>query len=114
MLKDSPLLLLDEATSALDPISEHQVQTALDKLMKGRTTLVIAHRLTTIIEAQKIYVMKAGRIIESGKHTELLKKGGEYTRLYERQFMAQTGQDSAVKTSSQAPAPTLASSPTQS
>jgi len=86
MLKDAPILLLDEATSALDNESERQVQTALRRLMQGRTTLVIAHRLTTIVGADLICVMDHGRIVESGKHAQLLARGGLYARLYETQF----------------------------
>lgn len=86
MLKNAPILLLDEATSALDPVSEHQVQLALDRLMKGRTTLVIAHRLSTIVNADIIYVVSKGEIVESGTHKELLEKNGEYTELFNKQF----------------------------
>ena len=86
MLKDAPILLLDEATSALDNESERQVQAALRRLMQGRTTLVIAHRLTTIVGADLICVMDRGRIVESGKHAQLLARGGLYARLYETQF----------------------------
>jgi ATP-binding cassette, subfamily B, bacterial MsbA len=86
MLKDAPILLLDEATSALDNESERQVQTALKRLMQGRTTLVIAHRLSTIVGADLICVMDRGRIVESGKHAQLLARGGLYARLYETQF----------------------------
>jgi subfamily B ATP-binding cassette protein MsbA len=86
MLKDAPILLLDEATSALDNESERQVQAALRRLMQGRTTLVIAHRLSTITRADLICVMDRGRIIESGKHAQLLARGGRYARLYETQF----------------------------
>ena len=86
MLKDAPILLLDEATSALDNESERQVQTALRRLMQGRTTLVIAHRLSTIVGADLICVMDRGRIVESGKHAQLLARGGLYARLYETQF----------------------------
>jgi ATP-binding cassette, subfamily B, bacterial MsbA len=86
MLKDAPILLLDEATSALDNESERQVQAALRRLMEGRTTLVIAHRLSTIVGADLICVMDRGRIVESGKHTQLLARGGLYARLYETQF----------------------------
>jgi subfamily B ATP-binding cassette protein MsbA len=86
MLKDAPILLLDEATSALDNESERQVQAALRRLMQGRTTLVIAHRLSTIVGADLICVMDRGRIIESGKHAQLLARGGLYARLYETQF----------------------------
>lgn len=88
ILRDSPILLLDEATSALDPISEQQIQSALAKFTKNRTTLVIAHRLSTVINADVIHVVSAGRIIESGKHAELLKYDGEYKKLYARQLEA--------------------------
>jgi subfamily B ATP-binding cassette protein MsbA len=86
MLKDAPILLLDEATSALDNESERQVQAALRRLMQGRTTLVIAHRLSTIVGADLICVLDRGRIVESGKHAQLLARGGLYARLYETQF----------------------------
>src|SRR6202035_4391635 len=86
MLKDAPILLLDEATSALDNESERQVQAALRRLMRGRTTLVIAHRLSTITGSDQICVMDRGRIVESGKHAQLLARGGLYARLYETQF----------------------------
>jgi len=82
-LKDAPVLILDEATSALDNHSENQIQQALDKIMRGRTTLVIAHRLSTIEKADKILVMRRGKIIEQGKHTELIaSKDGYYHKLY--------------------------------
>src|SRR5689334_17999111 len=86
MLKDAPILLLDEATSALDSESERQVQAALRSLMRGRTTVVIAHRLSTIIGADLICVMDRGRIIETGRHAQLLARNGLYARLYETQF----------------------------
>ncbi|MGC2412214.1 MAG: ABC transporter transmembrane domain-containing protein [Stellaceae bacterium] len=89
MLKDAPILLLDEATSALDSESERQVQAALRLLMRGRTTLVIAHRLSTIIGADLICVLDRGRIVETGRHAQLLAKGGLYARLYETQFAAE-------------------------
>ncbi len=89
MLKDAPILLLDEATSALDSESERQVQAALRSLMHGRTTVVIAHRLSTIIGADLICVMDRGRIVETGKHGQLLARGGLYARLYETQFAAE-------------------------
>ncbi|MFA6021852.1 MAG: ABC transporter transmembrane domain-containing protein [Rhodospirillales bacterium] len=82
MLRNAPILLLDEATSALDTESERAVQTALDKLMRGRTTLVIAHRLSTITHADLIYVIDQGLVAESGSHAELLAKGGLYARLH--------------------------------
>jgi subfamily B ATP-binding cassette protein MsbA len=89
MLKNAPMLLLDEATSALDTESERHVQAALRQLMRGRTTLVIAHRLSTVIDADLIYVVDHGRIIEHGTHAELLHRGGAYARLYTLQFAGQ-------------------------
>lgn len=86
ILKDAPVLLLDEATSSLDAESETLVQHALEQLMEGRTTLVIAHRLATILKADRILVMEAGRIVESGTHASLQKQGGLYARLAELQF----------------------------
>jgi ATP-binding cassette, subfamily B, bacterial MsbA len=91
MLKDAPILLLDEATSALDTESERHVQAALARLKKGRTTLVIAHRLSTVTDADRICVMEAGRIIESGGHDELLACEGAYARLYALQFSDRPG-----------------------
>jgi len=89
MLKNAPILLLDEATSSLDTESERQVQSALKTLMRGRTTLVIAHRLSTVVDADLIYVIDAGRIVESGTHAQLLARGGAYQRLYALQFADQ-------------------------
>ena len=86
LLRDAPILLLDEATSALDAESERLVQDALDHLMQGRTTLVIAHRLATVRAAQRIIVMDDGRIVETGTHGELVAKGGLYARLASLQF----------------------------
>ncbi len=86
MLKDAPILLLDEATSALDTESERKIQTALKHLMKGRTSLVVAHRLSTILDADVINVVVAGEIVESGTHDQLLKKEGVYADLYNHQF----------------------------
>lgn len=86
LLKNPPILILDEATSALDTESERLVQGALDELMKDRTVFVIAHRLSTIAHADSIVVLDQGRIIEQGKHTELLEKGGKYKYLYDIQF----------------------------
>ncbi len=86
LLKDAPILLLDEATSALDAHSEHLVQQALEHLMQGRTTIIIAHRLATIRDADKILVLEGGKLIDSGTHEELIKKGGHYARLAKLQF----------------------------
>jgi subfamily B ATP-binding cassette protein MsbA len=88
MLRNTPILLLDEATSALDPIAEKQVQAAISHLMQGKTTLVIAHRLSTVILADKIFVLNNGKIVEEGTHGELLEKNGEYAILYSKQFQA--------------------------
>jgi ATP-binding cassette subfamily B protein len=89
ILKDAPILLLDEATSALDAENEAAVQAALDVLMRGRTTIVVAHRLATVLKADRILVMDGGRIVEEGSHQSLSrKKGGLYARLAHLQFDA--------------------------
>jgi ATP-binding cassette, subfamily B, bacterial MsbA len=88
LYKDAPILILDEATSALDTVSERQVQEALQRLMAGRTTLIIAHRLSTVEHAHRIVVLEQGRIVEAGSHAELLERDGLYARLYS----LQTGQ----------------------
>ena len=86
VLRQAPILLLDEATSALDSESETLVQRALDGIMQGRTTLVIAHRLSTVTEADRILVLDQGRLVEEGTHRSLLGLGGLYARLAELQF----------------------------
>lgn len=86
ILKDAPILILDEATSSLDSESERAVQAAFDELMQGRTTICIAHRFSTIQKADLIVVLESGRIVEKGTHTELMRRGGMYSKLYEMQF----------------------------
>jgi ATP-binding cassette subfamily B protein len=88
VLKDPRVLLLDEATSALDAESEALVQDALEKLMVGRTALVIAHRLSTVARADRVVVLEEGRVVESGAHAALMQRGGTYRRLVERQLVA--------------------------
>jgi ATP-binding cassette subfamily B protein len=85
ILKDAPVLILDEATSALDSESEQLIQTALEELMQGRTSIVIAHRLSTIAKLDRIIVMEDGKIIEDGTHNSLLKKKGQYAKLWGHQ-----------------------------
>jgi ATP-binding cassette subfamily B protein len=90
LLKDPRILVLDEATSALDSESEALVQEALDRLMKGRTTFIIAHRLSTVLGADRVVVLDGGRVVEEGRHDELISFDGLYRRLVERQFAATT------------------------
>jgi len=97
MLRDAPILLLDEATSALDAVSEARVRDALDRLMKGRTTIVIAHRLATVRKADIIHVMDNGRLVESGTHGELMKLSGTYAHLSSLQFTAEAEEEPQKK-----------------
>jgi ATP-binding cassette, subfamily B, bacterial len=92
ILRDAPILLLDEATSALDAESEVAVQRALERVMQNRTTLVIAHRLATVQRATRILVMDQGRIVEEGRHGDLVRRGGLYSRLAELQFTLDAAQ----------------------
>jgi len=90
LYKDAPILILDEATSALDTASETEVQKALENLMKGRTTIVIAHRLSTVMNADRIIVLAEGRVAQEGTHRQLIEAEGPYKRLYEMQFRDET------------------------
>ncbi|HEY7826945.1 MAG TPA: ATP-binding cassette domain-containing protein, partial [Candidatus Limnocylindrales bacterium] len=87
LLKDPRILILDEATSALDTVSERLIQSALERLMEGRTTIAIAHRLSTILRADRILVYQRGRIVERGTHAELVARDGLYAQLYREQFL---------------------------
>ena len=92
LLKDPPIMILDEATSALDATTEKLLQSALESAMKGRTTFVIAHRLATIRNADRIVVFDAGRIVETGTFDELVALGGRFAELAKAQFMVGAGQ----------------------
>jgi len=93
ILKGPPILILDEATSALDSFTEREIQTALDRVSKGRTTLVIAHRLSTIVNADEILVLDKGEIVERGRHEELLALGGVYKAMWNRQREVDAAQE---------------------
>ena len=94
LIKDAPVLILDEATSHLDAVNEQQIREALDRLMEGRTTLIIAHRLSTVRDADTIVVLDRGRVAEQGSHDELLANGGLYAQLVRTQIVSASG-DSA-------------------
>jgi ATP-binding cassette subfamily B protein len=90
MLKNPPILIFDEATSALDTQSERAIQNELDRLSRGRTSLVIAHRLSTVVDADEIIVLEHGRIVERGSHAQLLAHSGVYANLWQMQLRADT------------------------
>jgi subfamily B ATP-binding cassette protein MsbA len=96
ILKNAPILVLDEATASLDNRAEREVQSALEALERGRTTIVIAHRLSTVRNADNIVVLKDGRIVEMGTHEELLARGGEFAKLYALQFSEEAPQEDTV------------------
>jgi subfamily B ATP-binding cassette protein MsbA len=89
LLKDAPIILLDEATASLDSESERQVQRAIEHLCRGRTTIVIAHRLHTVVDAHRIFVIEDGSVVEFGRHEELLRKSGRYASFYRLQLRDQ-------------------------
>jgi len=97
LLKDPKVIILDEATSHLDSQSEAAIQGAMETVLRGRTSLVIAHRLSTVIDADTILVLDHGRLVEQGRHEELLHAGGLYSTLYETQFSAQNGAGPGAK-----------------
>ena len=95
LLKDPPLLILDEATSALDSKTEEAILATLDRLSQNRTTIVIAHRLSTVVDADQIVVLDAGTVAESGTHAQLLERGGLYADLWYRQATERTIEEAA-------------------
>src|SRR5690606_4666160 len=96
ILKDPPILIFDEATSALDTQSERAIQDELDRLARDRTTLVIAHRLSTVVDAYRILVLEHGRIAEQGSHAELLRRGGIYASLWQLQLREEKEEQQAA------------------
>ncbi len=97
LLKDPPILMLDEATSALDTRTEKEIQASLDEVARGRTTLVIAHRLSTVVDADEILVLDGGRIVERGRHADLLARDGVYAEMWRRQQEAAAEAAEAVE-----------------
>jgi ATP-binding cassette subfamily B protein len=104
ILKGPPILVLDEATSALDSFTEREIQIALDRVSKDRTTLVIAHRLSTVVNADEIIVLDKGLIAESGRHEELLAKGGTYAAMWNRQREVDAAQETLRRAEAEEPA----------
>ena len=93
ILKDAPILILDEPTSAIDAVTEASLLEAIERLMQGRTTIIIAHRMSTIAKADWIIALEHGRIVDRGKHGELLRRGGVYARYYAMQSARGAGHD---------------------
>ncbi|RYY11311.1 MAG: ATP-binding cassette domain-containing protein, partial [Alphaproteobacteria bacterium] len=93
LLKNPPILILDEATSALDSRTEAEILDTLEAIERGRTTIVIAHRLSTVVHADQIVVLEAGRIVEKGTHADLLRQGGVYAEMWNRQAQERAGDD---------------------
>ena len=89
MISDPQILVLDEATSSVDTITEDAIKKSLDEIAKGRTTIIIAHRLSTVKDADRLIVIDKGRLVEMGTHEELLRKGGLYAKLWNTQFLEQ-------------------------
>jgi ATP-binding cassette subfamily B protein len=89
IVEDPDILVLDEATSSVDPATEKRIQESLDSIMKGRTSIIIAHRLATITKVDRILVLNEGRLVEEGTHSELYKRGGVYRDLFDLQFAVQ-------------------------
>ncbi|MDE2564994.1 MAG: ATP-binding cassette domain-containing protein, partial [Burkholderiales bacterium] len=109
LLKNPPVLIFDEATSALDSANERAIQAELRRLSQGKTALVIAHRLSTVVDAHEIVVLEAGRVVERGPHAELLARGGRYAQMWRLQ---QSGQDGPAAAGAAPAAPALQSNPT--
>jgi subfamily B ATP-binding cassette protein MsbA len=103
LIKDAPIILLDEATAALDSESEHHVQAAIARLCMGRTTIVIAHRLATVMHADRILVIDGGQVVESGRHDELLRRGGRYASFHRLQLKPEEPRAEGVTHSLSAP-----------
>jgi ATP-binding cassette subfamily B protein len=105
MLKAPPILVLDEATSALDTFTEREIQAALDRISKGRTTIVIAHRLSTVVDADEILVLDKGIIVERGTHNSLLDQGGVYAAMWNRQREVDEAQEKLRRAAEEEPPP---------